>query len=80
MTVTMHSRDAVLSRRVGDAIDKVASGDMTHATVTPPVLGTPAAVAAPAAAVATWKLAAGAVGGAATVVGAYFAGRAVGSW
>lgn len=72
----MEPRDAALERRVAAAVDEIFEGKTTLGAASAPVLGTPAAVSA----VATWKLAAAAVGGAASVVGVYVAGRAVGSW
>lgn len=80
MTMTMMSRDAALSARVGAAVAAIPDDGPFGNAVSAPVLGTPATVAAAPAAVATWKLAAAAVGGGVSVVGAYVAGRAVGSW
>lgn len=79
VNMTMESRDVALARRVDAAVHAIYDGTASG-SVSAPVLGTPATVAAAPAAVATWKLAAAAVGGAASVVGAYVAGRAVGSW
>lgn len=80
VNVTRESRDTALSLRVGAAVGEISDGRMVLGSISAPVLGTPASVAAAPAAVATWKLAAAAVGGAASVVGAYVAGRAVGTW